>query len=73
MKKIFLLITILAIGVLSCGNNDNENSATVPENNTQNVQNVEQPQQTENKFNLNFSLNFSIISSAEGILPPIRP
>ena len=41
MKKIFLLITILAIGVLSCGNNDKENSATVPENNTQNLENKE--------------------------------
>ena len=49
MKKICLIIAMLAMGVLSCGNNDNENSATVPENNTQNVQNLEQSQQTENK------------------------
>ncbi|WP_304179131.1 pantothenate kinase [Leptotrichia trevisanii] len=49
MKKIFLLITILAMGVLSCANNSNENSAAASENNTQNVQNVEQPQQIENK------------------------
>ena len=49
MKKIFLLITILAMGVLSCANNNNENSAAASENNTQNVQNVEQPQQIENK------------------------
>ena len=41
MKKIFLLIAILAIGVLSCGNNDNKNISAAPENNTQNVQNVE--------------------------------
>lgn len=63
MKKIFLLITILAIGVLSCGNNDKENSATVPENNTQNVQNVEQPQQTENK---EISSNENSSSDGEG-------
>ena len=63
MKKIFLLITILAIGVLSCGNNDNENSAAAPENNTQNVQNVEQPQQTENKET---SSNENSSSNGEG-------
>ena len=49
MKKICLIIAMLAMGVLSCGNSDNENSAAAPKNNTQSVQNVEQPQQAENK------------------------
>ena len=49
MRKICLIIAMLAMGVLSCGNSDNENSAAAPKNNTQSVQNVEQPQQAENK------------------------
>ena len=63
MKKICLIIAMLAMGVLSCGNNDNENSATVPENNTQNVQNLEQSQQTENK---EISSNENSSSDGEG-------
>ena len=63
MKKICLIIAMLAMGVLSCGNSDNENSATVPENNTQNVQNVEQSQQTENKET---SSNENSSSNGEG-------
>lgn len=63
MKKICLIIAMLAMGVLSCGNSDNENSAAAPENNTQNVQNVEQPQQTENKET---SSNENSSSNGEG-------
>ena len=35
MKKIFILITILAIGILSCGNKETENTkTTVSQSNT---------------------------------------
>ena len=51
MKKIFLLIAILAIGVLSCGNNDNKNISAAPENNTQNVEQIIQ-QHASNEINI---------------------
>lgn len=38
MKKIFILITILAIGILSCRNKQNENTEVgVSQNNTSNI------------------------------------
>ncbi|WP_026747833.1 hypothetical protein [Leptotrichia trevisanii] len=52
MKKIFLLIAILAISVLSCGNNDNKNISAAPENNTQNVEQIIQ-QHASNEININ--------------------
>ena len=58
MKKIFLLITILAIGVLSCGNNDNKNISAAPENNTQNVEQIIQ-QHASNEINIKLNNIFS--------------
>ena len=55
MKKIFLLIAILAIGVLSCGNNDNKNISAAPENNTQNVEQTQQHASNEININQNSS------------------